>query len=94
MAPIPPAVWIGVGAVISAVSLLRESLLLFIVPGVAFIIWGAAKAIRGNTDKARAPEHTYNTKPKQAGGAKRCFVCNAKNSAQANYCGHCGHKLT
>lgn len=95
MAQLTAATWISVGLATSSFALIFDQLILFIVPGVLFIIIGAAKLLRRPAAKS-APQHTYNTKPRQTTEqqTKRCYVCQAKNHPQANYCGHCGHKLT
>jgi hypothetical protein len=96
MSEIPSPAWIGIGILLTVLSLLIENLLLFVIPGVGFILFGASKLLISKNPPS-APKHTYNTKPRttqQPPQTKRCYVCSAKNAAQANYCGHCGHKLT
>lgn len=94
MAKIPPAAWLLVGAAVTIVSIIKDELRIFVIPGVAFVLWGLAKPLMASR-KASAPDHTYNTKPHgpDEPTRKRCYVCSARNNAKANYCGHCGHKL-
>lgn len=98
MAEIPGVVWLAIGGVVTVVSLLMPQLIVFIVIGVIFLLIGLVKLIRSGMRKPKN-NHTYHrTDPKTekevlSGSAKACFVCGAKNAAQANFCGHCGHRL-
>ncbi len=95
---IPAPVWIGIGVLVSIISVFNTSMRVFIVAGVLFIAYGTGKIIFGAKEK-RSPGHTYNTKAREVEPEtkplkyKRCFLCSAKNHPEANYCGHCGNKL-
>lgn len=93
MAELSPFTWLGVGAVVLAVSLFMRELRFFAVVGVIFILFGGLRLLIKSRSKEQ-PGHTYHTKaPEPAAGKRRCFVCGTTNSAQANFCGHCGHRL-
>jgi uncharacterized membrane protein len=95
MAPLPASAILIAGTLISVVSLLVESVQQFIVAGVIFLLIGMIKL--GISYKKKTVRTDYNTQPAQTAtpkDAKRCFVCSAKNHAEANFCGHCGHKIT
>ena len=98
MADIPPIVWIGIGLVVAAVSMLVPALTIFVAAGIVFVVVGVAKMVRSGAQTANLTnKHTYHkTIPRneQDSSAQTCFVCGAKNSVQANFCGHCGHKLS
>lgn len=90
------SMFLSLGAILSIIALIIDQLQGLIVVGVAFILIGIIKATISYTQTSKT-RHTHNTQPQQTQQPtkqKRCFVCSAKNSAQANFCGHCGHKLS
>lgn len=99
MADIPPIVWIGIGIVVAAVSMLVPALTIFVAAGILFIVIGVAKMARSSKSASTLQNrHAYHTaSPRNEQSAtpdmRVCFVCAAKNSSLANFCGHCGHRL-
>ncbi len=99
MADIPPILWIGIGIVVSVVAMLVPALTIFVAVGILFAVIGIAKMVRASKDTGSLTNknayHTVSPRNEQSAGidAKVCFVCAAKNSSLANFCGHCGHRL-
>lgn len=99
MADIPPLAWIGIGIVVSVMSMLMPALTIFIAAGILFVVIGIVKMVRSSHDtQTLTNKNTYHTaspRNEQSAGpnARVCFVCAAKNSSLANFCGHCGHRL-
>ncbi len=98
MADIPPIAWIGIGLIVAVVAMLVPALTIFIAVGILFIVVGVAKMVRSSAaTKETTNTHSYHTaspRNEASPNTRVCFVCGAKNSALANFCGHCGHRLS
>ncbi|MFT4250730.1 MAG: hypothetical protein ACMXYD_05200 [Candidatus Woesearchaeota archaeon] len=93
MAPLSPSIFVIAGATIAVISLLATNLRPFVVLGGILLLIGAIKAFFNKKTSYRTTatkQPAQITTPKDQ---KRCFVCGAKNHSEANFCGHCGHKL-
>lgn len=96
MASLSPFTWIVVGLLVTVVSLFLEGLRFFAIVGVLFLIFGLARLVFARRSKKSEANHTYhrNVPGKPEAGKRKCWVCGAQNSSAANFCGHCGHRLS
>ncbi|MFT4312334.1 MAG: zinc-ribbon domain-containing protein [Candidatus Woesearchaeota archaeon] len=89
MAKIPPVIFIGLGGIVLTISLFNRELILFVLAGFAFLVYGFIGFVSEKKPKQRRVHHPHaHQQPLQ----KRCHHCGHVINARYRFCPHCGAK--